>query len=215
MLRAPAIYGVSAEDVKADPYLEQRRADLVHTAALQLDKANLLKYDKKSGNFQVSFRAFELILWGKNNSFSSGKKSSNFYQKKFRSFYWNFSCSNIKKKFQPTELGRIASHFYCTHDTMCTYNQLLKPTLSEIELLRVFSLSSEFKHLFVREEEKLELQKLAERVPVPIKESLDEPSAKTNVLLQVRLYLFCHSHRYNIAGCCCYESWGCLFYLDY
>jgi pre-mRNA-splicing helicase BRR2 len=37
---------------------------------------------------------------------------------------------------QVTELGRIASHFYCTHDTMLTYNQLLKPTLSEIELFR-------------------------------------------------------------------------------
>ena len=34
---------------------------------------------------------------------------------------------------------------------MATYNQLLKQTLSEIELFRVFSLSSEFKHISVRE----------------------------------------------------------------
>lgn len=34
---------------------------------------------------------------------------------------------------------------------MQTYNQLLKPTLSEIELFRVFSLSSEFKNITVRE----------------------------------------------------------------
>ena len=34
---------------------------------------------------------------------------------------------------------------------MATYNQLLKPTLSEIELFRVFSLSSEFKYINVRE----------------------------------------------------------------
>jgi len=52
---------------------------------------------------------------------------------------------------QVTELGRIASHYYITHDTMATYNQLLKPTLSEIELFRVFSLSSEFRHIMVRE----------------------------------------------------------------
>lgn len=32
----------------------QRRADLIHSAATQLDKNNLVKYDKKSGNFQVS-----------------------------------------------------------------------------------------------------------------------------------------------------------------
>lgn len=67
---------------------------------------------------------------------------------------------------------------------MSVYNVLLKPTLSEIELFRVFSLSSEFKNLTVREEEKLELSKLLERVPIPIKESIEEPSAKVNVLLQ-------------------------------
>ncbi|MEE6509945.1 hypothetical protein FKM82_028521, partial [Ascaphus truei] len=33
-------------------------------------------------------------------------------------------------------------------------------------------------------EEKLELQKLLERVPIPVKESIEEPSAKINVLLQ-------------------------------
>ncbi|KPJ17540.1 Putative U5 small nuclear ribonucleoprotein 200 kDa helicase [Papilio machaon] len=86
--------------------------------------------------------------------------------------------------FQPTELGRIASHYYCTYETMQSYNQLLKPTLGEIELFRVFSLSAEFKHIAVRDEEKLELHKLMERVPIPIKESIEEPSAKINVLLQ-------------------------------
>jgi hypothetical protein len=40
--------------------------------------------------------------------------------------------------------------------------------------------------MIVREEEKLELAKLIDRVPVPVKESLDEPSAKINVLMQVR-----------------------------
>ena len=50
-----------------------------------------------------------------------------------------------------TDLGRIASHYYLTHETIATYNQLLKPTLSQIELFRVFSLSSEFKYITVRE----------------------------------------------------------------
>ena len=67
---------------------------------------------------------------------------------------------------------------------MHTYNQLLKPTLSEIELFRVFSLSGEFRNITVRDEEKLELSKLMERVPIPIKESIEEPSAKVNILLQ-------------------------------
>ena len=86
--------------------------------------------------------------------------------------------------FKVTELGRIASHYYCTQETIATYNSLLKPTLSEIELFRVFSLSSEFKYITVREEEKLELNKLLERVPIPVKESIEEPSAKVKFLVR-------------------------------
>ena len=33
-------------------------------------------------------------------------------------------------------------------------------------------------------QEKLELGKLLERVPIPVKETVDEPAAKINVLLQ-------------------------------
>lgn len=73
---------------------------------------------------------------------------------------------------------------------MAVYNQLLKPTLSEIELFRVFSLSGEFKYLNVREEEKLELLKLLERVPIPIKESIEEPSAKVRGNLKSALQVF-------------------------
>uniref|UniRef100_A0A8C6VLA8 U5 small nuclear ribonucleoprotein 200 kDa helicase n=1 Tax=Naja naja TaxID=35670 RepID=A0A8C6VLA8_NAJNA len=122
MLRSPNLYGISHDDMKGDPLLDQRRLDLVHTAALMLDKNNLVKYDKKTGNFQV------------------------------------------------TELGRIASHYYITNDTIQTYNQLLKPTLSEIELFRVFSLSSEFKNITVREAEEFR--------------ELKSTSLKINVLLQ-------------------------------
>ncbi|OZJ03702.1 hypothetical protein BZG36_03306 [Bifiguratus adelaidae] len=136
MLRSPTLYGVSIDELEEDPYLEQKRVDLIHAAAIILDKCNLLKYDKKTG------------------------------------------------RFQSTELGRIASHFYITHNSMSTYNQHLKPAMSHIELFRVFALSDEFKYIPVREEEKLELSKLLERVPIPVKENIEEPSAKINVLLQ-------------------------------
>ncbi|CAF1188389.1 unnamed protein product [Adineta steineri] len=136
MIKEPQLYGVSNESLLVDKYLLQRRLDLIHSAAIQLDKSHLIRYDRKTGNFQL------------------------------------------------TEHGRIASHYYCTHETIAMYNQLLKPTLSEIDLFRIFSLSSEFRHITVREEEKIELQKLLERVPIPVKESIDEPSAKINVLLQ-------------------------------
>ena len=53
MLRAPQLYGLTPDELQADPHLEQRRADLIHTAASSLAKNNLIKYDKKSGAFQV------------------------------------------------------------------------------------------------------------------------------------------------------------------
>ncbi|KAH9520256.1 hypothetical protein Btru_060375 [Bulinus truncatus] len=52
MLRNPTLYGVSHDTLKDDPLLQQRRKDLVHTAACILDKNGLLKYDRKTGNLQ-------------------------------------------------------------------------------------------------------------------------------------------------------------------
>ena len=136
MLKNPSVYGIPVEEVERDPSLHQRRVDLVHSAASILDKHNLIKYDRKSGNFQV------------------------------------------------TTLGRVASHYYVSHESMSIFDENLKPTMTDIEVFRLFSLSGEFKNIHVREEEKLELTKLVTRVPIPIKESIDEPSAKVNVLLQ-------------------------------
>ncbi|TWU78025.1 DEIH-box ATPase [Metarhizium rileyi] len=110
MLRSPGLYQVGAE-YEDDDTLEQKRVDLIHSAALMLKKSNLVKYDEKSG------------------------------------------------KLQSTELGRIASHYYITS-------------------------TAEFKYIPVRQDEKLELAKLMGRVPVPVKESIEEPHAKINVLLQ-------------------------------
>lgn len=53
MLRNPTLYGVSHDDRSSDPLLERRRMDLVHTAANVLDKNSLVKYDKRTGSFQV------------------------------------------------------------------------------------------------------------------------------------------------------------------
>ncbi|KAJ9142130.1 Pre-mRNA-splicing factor brr2 [Pleurostoma richardsiae] len=135
MLRSPGLYSVGAE-YEEDEALEQKRVDLIHSAATVLRKCNLIKYDDKTG------------------------------------------------KMQGTELGRIASHYYITHGSMETYNNLIQPSITTIELFRVFALSAEFKYIPVRQEEKLELAKLLGRVPIPVKESIEEPHAKINVLLQ-------------------------------
>lgn len=135
MLRSPGLYSVGAE-YEGDDALEQKRVDLIHSAATVLEKSSLVKYDKRSG------------------------------------------------KLQATELGRIASHYYITHNSMLTYNHHIQPMITPIELFRVFALSDEFKYIPVRQDEKLELAKLLGRVPIPVKESIEEPQAKINVLLQ-------------------------------
>ena len=50
----------------------------------------------------------------------------------------------------------------------CIYHIILVFSLQPY-YFRVFSLSGEFRNITVRDEEKLELQKLMERVPIPIK----------------------------------------------
>lgn len=85
---------------------------------------------------------------------------------------------------QATDLGRVAAHYYVSHATISTFNEHLKEGMSDIEIFRLFSLAGEFAFIVVRQEEKVELEKLLERVPVPVKESMEESSAKVNVLLQ-------------------------------
>ena len=135
MLRSPGLYSVGA-DYEEDNALEQKRVDLIHSAAVVLERSSLVKYDKKTG------------------------------------------------KLQATELGRIASHYYITHSSMLTYNHHIQPSIGPIDLFRVFALSDEFKFIPVRQDEKLELAKMIVRVPIPVKESVEEPHAKINVLLQ-------------------------------
>ena len=135
MLRSPGLYSVGAE-YEDDHALEQKRVDLIHSAATVLERSDLVKYEKKTG------------------------------------------------KLQSTELGRIASHYYITHSSMATYNHHIQPAITPIELFRIFALSNEFKYIPVRQDEKLELAKLLSRVPIPVKEGIEEPHAKINVLLQ-------------------------------
>ena len=97
MLKDPALYSVGTDYLDDDPLLIQKRADIAHSAAVALEKCNLVKYERSSG------------------------------------------------KFTSTELGRIASHYYVTYNSMTTYNQHLRPMMTTLELFRVIAYSNEFK----------------------------------------------------------------------
>ena len=51
--RIVCLFMLLSQTYEKDKLLEQQRMDLVHSAAMMLDKHNLVKYDKKTGNFQV------------------------------------------------------------------------------------------------------------------------------------------------------------------
>ncbi|KAJ2829595.1 Pre-mRNA splicing [Coemansia erecta] len=82
-----------------------------------------------------------------------------------------------------TELGRVAAHYYVSHGSMAVYQQDLRADASDIDLLRVFALSSEFRLIPVRADERVELARLGERVPVPMRDT-GTAAAKVGVLLQ-------------------------------
>jgi pre-mRNA-splicing helicase BRR2 len=44
MLRSPQQYGVPLDALDSDPLLQERRLDLAHTAAVLLDKHNLIRW---------------------------------------------------------------------------------------------------------------------------------------------------------------------------
>lgn len=138
MIQEPHLYGVDLESEEGkDSKLTIFRRRLIHSAAINLERANLIKYDRRNGTIAS------------------------------------------------TELGRIASYYYLTHQSMLVYGQNLRPVMDEIDLFRLFAQSSEFKMIPIRAEEKIELASLAERIPVPIKEvPTEDPLAKINILLQ-------------------------------
>jgi pre-mRNA-splicing helicase BRR2 len=91
---------------------------------------------------------------------------------------------------QANAIGKVASHYYIKHDSMSVYNENLKPHMNIIDVFRLFALSKEFQFIPIRENEKLELQKFIDKVPVPVKGSLDETATKINILLQAYISRF-------------------------
>ncbi|RNF21010.1 activating signal cointegrator 1 complex subunit 3 [Trypanosoma conorhini] len=101
-----------------------------------------------------------------------------------------------------TELGRIASHYYISHETIATFNQKLRrPDETWIDSLDmgaamdVIASASEFSQLRVRQEELDELQKIHSMLPKQVQryaivgESTDETSVEWKVTTLMKAYI--------------------------
>lgn len=89
-----------------------------------------------------------------------------------------------------TDLGRVAAFYYISCDSMQRYNDALRADLNIIDLFRIFAQSTEFRYMPVRDDEKLELVKMVERAPIPVREGVDDPICKVNLLLQAYISRF-------------------------
>ncbi|OSX68844.1 hypothetical protein BU14_2181s0001, partial [Porphyra umbilicalis] len=83
-----------------------------------------------------------------------------------------------------TALGRIAAGHYVTWRTAAAFAAGATAATGDADLLRLVAAATEFASMRVRGEEALELTRLAERVPLPVRGELTTPAAKVAVLLQ-------------------------------
>lgn len=96
---------------------------------------------------------------------------------------------------RPTSMGRIASFYYLSYQTMQHFQDKLRPDLNLEELLRVLSDAYEYDQLPVRHNEDSLNGELAKSCPLAVDSySLDSPHTKALLLLQAhfsRLQLPC------------------------
>ncbi|KAI9206036.1 Sec63 Brl domain-containing protein [Polychytrium aggregatum] len=84
----------------------------------------------------------------------------------------------------PKDLGRIASNFYIRHVSIEVFNEMMRPVMTEADVLSMISLSSEFDNIKVREEEGGEMKALEHQSVCVAKGGTENSHGKTNILLQ-------------------------------
>ncbi|PRP78838.1 activating signal cointegrator 1 complex subunit 3 [Planoprotostelium fungivorum] len=81
--------------------------------------------------------------------------------------------------FSPTDLGRVASHFYIHHESVTNFNEKMVLSMSEPDLVNMASQAKEFENIMLREEELQELDRLkAETCPLPVRGGVENRHGK-------------------------------------
>ncbi|KAI5644855.1 sec63 brl domain-containing protein [Phthorimaea operculella] len=182
------VYGLNFSDVQEEPLLETKRRELITAAALELDKTQMIRYDERTGDLSVTGRVtksldkFALVctpVYGLN---FSDVQEEPLLETKRRELITAAALELDKTQMirydertgdlSVTDLGRTASHYYITCETM-----------------QVYSWCSDFKQLKVRKEELSDLRTLHEQYcEIRVDGGLAEDIYwKINILLQVYL----------------------------
>ncbi len=86
--------------------------------------------------------------------------------------------------FTAKDLGRIASNYYISHDSIEIFNELMTPRMTEADVLAMLSMASEFKNIKLRDEEHSEMKGLESNAICMVKGGAETSHGKVNILLQ-------------------------------
>lgn len=87
-----------------------------------------------------------------------------------------------------TDLGRTASHFYIKYNTVEVFNELLRPIMSEGDIIAMMSHAQEFEQLKVRDDEMDELDSLTRQYcELAVQGGSENVHGKVNILMQTYL----------------------------
>jgi activating signal cointegrator complex subunit 3 len=89
------------------------------------------------------------------------------------------------KRVLATTLGRIASYYYLSHETVEHFEQSLSGTMTAEQLLKILTDCKEFAEMPVRHNEDLQNTELAKQCPIKLNAyAMDSPHQKVHLLLQ-------------------------------
>ena len=87
--------------------------------------------------------------------------------------------------FVAKDLGRIASNYYISYNSIEIFNTMMRPKMSEADVFAMISSATEFAQMQSRENEKNELDNLLRtQTSCAVKEATSNTPGKVNVLLQ-------------------------------
>src|SRR3989338_6014969 len=90
--------------------------------------------------------------------------------------------------FGVTDLGRVASHFYISRETIELFNNFLTPLMIESQLIAIIGQAHEFEQMRVREEEQPELCRIEEDYQLEVQGGSTFTFGKVALLLHAYIY---------------------------
>ena len=181
MTRNPLPYGLTLDELAADPELIQHRRTLLTSAAKVRRHAHLADHASCKAHLAPSRHCRGPSV--PRPSCSSGVARVQTLE----------ACKMVRfdqasGNLYMTDLGRIASHFYIKHESIIVINGALQARMRYEDLFCMMAQCAEFESLKVRDEEVPDLETLLrDFCPLDIREELTSREGKVQVLMQVLL----------------------------